>query len=272
MKTQIPSSRGFTLIEMLVVLAIIILLTSLIVPAVNTSLQNARQTQCMSRLRNFGIAWNTYNLDILSGPHESEMDGVFDWISEMHPDYIQDPKLFICPADKSRGQYGSKPVENNSWATALLRVGQNDNEDFPETNDLSNNPEVTRNSYMYEFSDTPCTWWQGYVLNSEGNASSSDDFDSFDIDGDGSVSWGETKLKQLANGDTSQLGDPKTGYDRSFFPLIRCFHHYQSKSVRIRNLENPNNPIIQRSVPVLNVSVNGNVFVSGLQWEYPVVP
>lgn len=59
MKEQKSTQNGFTLIEMLVVLAIIVLLASLILPAVNKALQRGKQTKCMSQLRNIGVAWNT---------------------------------------------------------------------------------------------------------------------------------------------------------------------------------------------------------------------
>lgn len=49
-------SRGFTLIELLAVTAIIGLLTALLLPAVQSARESARRTQCMSRIRDFGVA------------------------------------------------------------------------------------------------------------------------------------------------------------------------------------------------------------------------
>jgi len=51
---------GFTLIEMLVVIAIIALLTSILVPTVSRTLDRARRTQSTSNLRQIGQAFHLY--------------------------------------------------------------------------------------------------------------------------------------------------------------------------------------------------------------------
>jgi len=58
-----PSVHGFTLIEMLVVIAIIALLVSILTPAVNRALENARRVGCISNLRSLGQATLTYVVD-----------------------------------------------------------------------------------------------------------------------------------------------------------------------------------------------------------------
>ena len=54
---------GFTLIELLVVISIIALLIGLLLPALNAARKTARSTACLSMMRQFGIADQTYMVD-----------------------------------------------------------------------------------------------------------------------------------------------------------------------------------------------------------------
>lgn len=87
-----PSCRsGFSLVELLVVLAIVVVLASLVLPVIQQVKQKARQMACLSNLRQLGCGLQGYAM---------ENDGIYPLSDEM---YGKDWLVWISPyveADK----------------------------------------------------------------------------------------------------------------------------------------------------------------------------
>ncbi len=63
MKPSIELESYFTLIELLIVIAIIAILTSLLLPALNSARIKAKSTQCAANLRQMGGTVIQYTMD-----------------------------------------------------------------------------------------------------------------------------------------------------------------------------------------------------------------
>jgi prepilin-type N-terminal cleavage/methylation domain-containing protein/prepilin-type processing-associated H-X9-DG protein len=106
-------SRAFTLIEILVVVAIIIILAAVAIPALTSALERAKATKDMSNLRQIGMVMQTYLNDkdqIL--PASTAWPGTSP-APVLYPKYVSTTKIFQSPFDKrtpSEASDGSAPV------------------------------------------------------------------------------------------------------------------------------------------------------------------
>lgn len=102
-------TRGFTLIELLVVIAIIAILAAILFPVFAQAREKARQTQCLSNMKQLGLAVNMYRTDwddyyplennsvpMLAGFWE-DISFKDTWWNQVILPYIKNTRLFICP-------------------------------------------------------------------------------------------------------------------------------------------------------------------------------
>ena len=96
--------RAFTLIEILVVIAIMGILAALLFPAFATARGMARRASCVSQLRQIGLGAAMYRSDF--GQFAPQISGLAR--------YVGDAQVFVCPNDAARGQHdGNLYMEGN---------------------------------------------------------------------------------------------------------------------------------------------------------------
>lgn len=97
---------GFTLVELLVVIAVIGLLVGLLIPAVQYSREGARRSQCLSQLHNIGVAMERY-MDSRGSRAQYPDGGAMPSITPTRPTLVKILAIYIeknttvfgCPSD-----------------------------------------------------------------------------------------------------------------------------------------------------------------------------
>ena len=169
------TGRGFTLVELLVVIAVIAILAGLMVPALIGARDRAQSVVCLSNLRQLQTAWLMYASDQSERLSPSETDAVFPngarWVNGcMFPaydpngdrtnralllapgpghlgPYLKSADVFHCPSDQSTtnifGRRGPRRVRSyamNQYIVAGDGVGHSGNSNIPETESWSYSP------------------------------------------------------------------------------------------------------------------------------------
>jgi prepilin-type N-terminal cleavage/methylation domain-containing protein/prepilin-type processing-associated H-X9-DG protein len=92
--------RGLTLIELLIVIAIICIIAAILFPVFVKAREDSRAAQCSSNLKQLGIALIQYNQDYdeLEPCGIDQYDRMNGWASEIYS-YVKSSAVYICPDD-----------------------------------------------------------------------------------------------------------------------------------------------------------------------------
>ena len=102
------SHSAFTLVELLVVVAVLSLLAALLFPAFAKTRTQARRTACTSNLKQIGLAFHLYKQDFDGG--------LPTHLSIVSEPYLRDARALLCPSDGKRGQItGNDYYEGNKY-------------------------------------------------------------------------------------------------------------------------------------------------------------
>ena len=120
--STVRPTRGFSLLELLVVVAIIAILAALLLPTLQSARERARRTACLSNLKQIGLALELYGRDSddyfpntsFGASAPGTYNGQYRWMDALDP-YLKSAQIFVCP-DASELKYQPRSLNYGGYA------------------------------------------------------------------------------------------------------------------------------------------------------------
>ena len=239
----------FTIVELLVVISIIGVVMALLLPTLAKARGVAKQTACLSNLRQVGTGIQLYKSDYTV---RSRMYSV-PFTSLLFPDYLKSNKVFQCPSDLNKELNGSLTDNDPAW---LEKIDNDWNEIYDRdsadgvksvgVNGYMHNPAAGNVSYFYEMSDCVCNF--GFTVSRAEAGLPGNTADT---------TWAMWK-------EIHGFKPWGAAYSEAEFPIYRCFWHIK----HIKNYSaSPGKQIPNTSDPVISITYSGNYVLSKARWE-----
>ena len=166
--------KGFTLIEALVVIAILLILAALLYPIFARQRENPRHSSCSSNLKQIGLGLAQYTQDYddlypraamqIESSHKTKLypDGVYGWADVLQP-YLKSTLIYHCPGETQGWPDNSQPQKsgytdywyNSRLAEINATKIQNPNSVI-SSGDGNDGSDLTNSTYSYD--SLPDAW------------------------------------------------------------------------------------------------------------------